>query len=841
MVTVMRSFLKHRLWYGMVSILAVLLLGLLINEKNWRPLKNYADWQVSANFNPEHASWAIDRNVKTAWSSGTPMLSGMFFQVDLGGARRVNGLVFRGDKTPDPLPAEWILSISQDGIAWQKLTLHRIFTYKTLMVLTFPPVSARHLQLVQTSAQTSALPWHIHEIEILQPILPWQGSRATMLLWLFTWVIIAAVMLVYGHASGAMRNRLVLAVVLLAALAGWGLRVADLTVGELSVQEMQELSLADLGKDSHLHWIKSYYDNTQTGAGWLYLLLKRLNYDLFDEPFLALRSVSVLFSMAVVIMFPVFWRRIRRSAAASTLWEGVLSASILSVLCFAVWMSRQGNVASIFLGAWLLIIWIALRWMDRPERYGSLILLAIGLVGGYFLDPAMRYVSISLLLFHGVMIAATIGRAHHLRWSVLRKSIGRLAGIALAALPLWGYIWLWESRSSTPAQTAPFFAHTRVVISQIPQVWRLSGLGGLPGLVALGVTMFGVVRLFIRRHQDEWFFFVQGIVFSLLAWWRMASVTASPLLILVLLVIILFVKGLLALFEFIRLKPITIGVIVIGLGYLAGFSLNSLVGNIAWLPYAPVVRETSAQGMYVKTVLADLQKEEGKCAAVGTLDRIVADWYPALYAVHPILLKLEEAKRLATLGRFTPYLLASQDALIPEEQDFVHQYYTEIVGGRAITVYRLRSEWENATQRYTPADLQYDTGHHLNDDQSASGVVRFATPDDPPGRLASWPPFRLCQSGEYLARYALRSPGNSAEIVAILEVLDETHQVVARREVRGTEFVNPDAYQRFDLPCQVTFENPAFPLRRLLLLVHVTGAAEVRLDYLELARQTTAE
>ena len=71
--------------------------------------------------------------------------------------------------------------------------------------------------------------------------------------------------------------------------------------------------------------------------------------------------------------------------------------------------------------------------------------------------------------------------------------------------------------------------------------------------------------------------------------------------------------------------------------------------------------------------------------------------------------------------------------------------------------------------------------------------------------------------------------------MAILEVLASPQEPLARIELKGHDFVNPNAYQIFDVPFDLTLvDNPAFPMKRLQFIVHFTGRAEVRFDRIEL-------
>jgi hypothetical protein len=195
--------------------------------------------------------------------------------------------------------------------------------------------------------------------------------------------------------------------------------------------------------------------------------------------------------------------------------------------------------------------------------------------------------------------------------------------------------------------------------------------------------------------------------------------------------------------------------------------------------------------------------------------------------------EFSELTRLFKLGRFWTYIFTSENNT-KEITHFLGQYYSKIGEGIRASLYKLRDEFYGKRQRYTPRDLHHDTGHHIEDEGSSSGVVRFATPDDPPGLLSFWPAIRVCTSGRHTAQFALRSEGGTDEVVAILEVWADSHNLLTRSKLKGTDFSDPTTYQTFDLPFDLDMTNPAFQMKRVQFLVHFTGKAEVRLDYIEL-------
>lgn len=173
---------------GGLVIVTIWLVLLMVNDKNWRPLKGKAAWTATAHPHPQHAQFAIDQNLNTAWSPGATVAAGMVLQVDIGAPVTLNGLVLRGDKGHPGYPEKWAVKTSLDGETWQTPEIRKHLVYRSLLLITTKPVRARYVQFIPTPNTASSshqqpqdAVWRIDELELLQPIVPWQFARSTLL------------------------------------------------------------------------------------------------------------------------------------------------------------------------------------------------------------------------------------------------------------------------------------------------------------------------------------------------------------------------------------------------------------------------------------------------------------------------------------------------------------------------------------------------------------------------------------------------------------------------------------------------------------------------------------
>jgi len=272
--------------------------------------------------------------------------------------------------------------------------------------------------------------------------------------------------------------------------------------------------------------------------------------------------------------------------------------------------------------------------------------------------------------------------------------------------------------------------------------------------------------------------------------------------------------------------------------YVGGFTVNSVFFGQTSLPYAAECYQEFSRAKAINGIIQQIKEDPNGCNTVIMFNQPLAEFYSKIYEIPAYFINFSEFRRFTEQGIFATTLLVphaaeglDQTKLIP----FLNHYYTQHGHSSQMTLYTLRDEFAGQPIRYYWRDLYGQTGHHLEDQQASSGIARIATRDDRPGLLTFGPFYRVCTEGHYIARFVLRSDGNTEDLVAILEVMASPHESLARIELKGQDFVNPNAYQTFDVPFDLTFaNNPAFPMKRLQFIIHFTGKAEVRFDRIEL-------
>ena len=236
-----------------VAVLIALLLLLIVNDRNWRPLQGKADWQAASNYSQAGAHFAIDRDIETWWSSYLAMTFGMWVQVDVGKIVTMNGVALHvTERNKDAQPRAWTVKVSPDGKEWQPARARDAITSGKTLLIPFDAARARFVQVIQTAVSVTPSSWCINELDVMQPVLPVQFARSTLISAIFGWLFIMAA--AYISIRPALRlpirnafsfsepvtpiDATLLAVMLLAASgAGWLLRVIALPVYEFSPHE----------------------------------------------------------------------------------------------------------------------------------------------------------------------------------------------------------------------------------------------------------------------------------------------------------------------------------------------------------------------------------------------------------------------------------------------------------------------------------------------------------------------------------------------------------------------------------------------------------------------------
>ncbi len=129
--------------------------------------------RLLASHNAQAASLAVDGDPATAWTSGQKMEPNMWFQLDLGAPRIIDGIAVRsGGKG---FPSGYEVHISNDGANWQVVGV-REKNWGDFSI-TFAPYAARFIKIVQTGETRWGAPWQIAEIAV-HDARPWQATAS---------------------------------------------------------------------------------------------------------------------------------------------------------------------------------------------------------------------------------------------------------------------------------------------------------------------------------------------------------------------------------------------------------------------------------------------------------------------------------------------------------------------------------------------------------------------------------------------------------------------------------------------------------------------------------------
>jgi hypothetical protein len=110
-------------------------------------------WMADASPNPQDAAKAIDGDLQTVWTTGSPQRPGAWFQLDLGEKLYVERLRLNNTSNPQ-YPRGYVISASLDGETWQEAA-RKASNWQPVDVA-LGPRWARYLRIEQTGSS----PWH---------------------------------------------------------------------------------------------------------------------------------------------------------------------------------------------------------------------------------------------------------------------------------------------------------------------------------------------------------------------------------------------------------------------------------------------------------------------------------------------------------------------------------------------------------------------------------------------------------------------------------------------------------------------------------------------------------
>ncbi|MDY0093577.1 MAG: discoidin domain-containing protein [Candidatus Vecturithrix sp.] len=837
---------RRSIGYGLFTLLAMLLLVFVVNEKNWRPLKNKSNWKVSSNYSEAGAKFAIDKDLETYWTSYVSVTNGIFFQVDIVTPTTINAILFDLGEQEGGHPVHWVVKTSQDGKQWQAVVPTREITYRSFFALIFPAQeNVRYLQVIHTSTTSKRIRWIISELYLFQPIFPWQFERSHLIFGIAGTLLAISgfFMFTFFRTNSGHRLYIVLSgVLLIVMLIGWGVRVYDIGAYELSAPEFQIVSALNTEETRHAKWLNSYFQQTKTGIFACTLLCIRWAYQLFRDYAVAIRVVPAIFSILTVLLLGLLWKKQASTCFREefrypcSCWELFMIIIWASLAIYPILLSRRGEFAVPLLFFLLSYLLTAYRFLYQQGSYRWLLLLILLFVLGCWVEPVMLAAPAGILLFEGTRYIVTRVYAHEAAASQ-KSQLFRDGLYLLSLIPVYA---CWYDHLPTlfanPSQ--PMFIEFREALQ----------ISGFSEIMVWGIAIcvcVGLIKILTERKLFEWFLVFQYVSVGLGAWF-MTSGPRNVVLILLLGLVWLGAKGLVMLLSVRHIFSerlsffCKISVSLILAVFFSMYVLNSFFIGSAIFPYSSAVYPQYHQEREIQTLVHTLLTNLGDCNTIAALDELLVEQFSLLYPLlHLEQAEFHEMQRLANQGRFWPYLLVSDNTLEGELEQFLTQHYAEIERSANVMLYQRQAQNCAGIQHYAWKDLYRRVGRHIEDEQAASQFVRMTKKGEKPGFLSFGPTFPVCCPGRYSARFALRSIGAKPDEVAVyLKVVADTYHTLARLQLTGRDFPDSTRYYLFDLPFELDMtDNPAFQKKHLQYFVETTGKAEVRLDYIELIPQ----
>jgi len=121
-------------------------------------------WKLTASHNAAKVSSAVDGNLGTRFDTGTAMVPGMWFQIELPETMEVSGLRLDSAGSALDYPSGFEVAVSVDGKSWSSPLVKGQGT-QPLTEIYFNGVKAKLIKIVQTGRRPGKY-WSIHDLQI---------------------------------------------------------------------------------------------------------------------------------------------------------------------------------------------------------------------------------------------------------------------------------------------------------------------------------------------------------------------------------------------------------------------------------------------------------------------------------------------------------------------------------------------------------------------------------------------------------------------------------------------------------------------------------------------------
>ena len=155
-VAAVRAASKDRTQPWTISELRASLPQALLNRKSW---------VISASHKAENAGLAVDGKIETRYTTGTPQVPGMWFEIELPLETQVAGVELDAGSSGKDYPRGYKLELSTDGEHWKDVANGK--GAGSVTDIQFSPAKAKFIRITQTGS-VGGLFWSIHELQVFE-------------------------------------------------------------------------------------------------------------------------------------------------------------------------------------------------------------------------------------------------------------------------------------------------------------------------------------------------------------------------------------------------------------------------------------------------------------------------------------------------------------------------------------------------------------------------------------------------------------------------------------------------------------------------------------------------
>jgi putative membrane-bound dehydrogenase-like protein len=131
-----------------------------------QPLPNRKQWKLIASHNPQSLPAAIDGNINTRYTTGSPQIPGMWVQIELPQESEIAGVELDAGNSFQDYPRGYKIELSTNGVDWgDPVAIGRATAARNQIL--FASSTTKFIRITQTGADQKH-PWSIHELQVLK-------------------------------------------------------------------------------------------------------------------------------------------------------------------------------------------------------------------------------------------------------------------------------------------------------------------------------------------------------------------------------------------------------------------------------------------------------------------------------------------------------------------------------------------------------------------------------------------------------------------------------------------------------------------------------------------------